>query len=359
MADSVRLSLITCSPHEELYSLYGHTALRLHDLRRNGQDIVFNYGIFHPEKDNFTLRFALGKTDYELGVAPTRPFCNYYAKWGCQVSEQVLNLTAVEKLRIISALQENCRAENRVYRYNVFYDNCSTRPRDIVERNLEGTLEYEPRKGFEPSFREMIGECTAGHAWATFGNDILLGFAADKKTTQREQQFLPANLRYDFDRATVIRNGNRSPLVVERHELVAPGVQFVEQGFPLSPTACALVLFAVTLVVFVFEQLKKTVVRWYDVLLMIASGLAGCILFMMLFSEHPTTSTNLQLLLLNPLPLLYVWQVARGVKSRWFAIQAVLIALFFVGGLLQSYAEGTYILALCLLLRDLRHYHDK
>ena len=352
--DSVEISLITCSPHEEIYSLYGHTALRCHDLR-TGDDMVFNYGIFHPERDFFIWHFIMGHTDYELGVMHTDAFLRYYEQWGSQVTEQVLRLTGGEKLRIIQALQENALPQNRVYRYNIFFDNCSTRSRDIIAANLESPLEFMPREGFAPSFREMVGDCTAGHPWATFGNDILLGVRADLSTTQAEQQFLPVNLRHDIDRATVLRADGRQPLVLERRELVPPGVQMVETGFPLSPFACALLLLALSMAVFFYEHAKKCVARWFDLLLMTATGLAGCILTLMLFSEHPTTSTNLQVLLLNPLPLLFLWHVARGRRTRFFAIQAVLILLFFIGGVWQSYAEGTYIVALCLLMRDARH----
>lgn len=65
--DSVEISLLTCSPHEEVYSLYGHTALRMHDLHQGRQhDVVFNWGVFNFEKPHFVLRFVFGLTDYEF-----------------------------------------------------------------------------------------------------------------------------------------------------------------------------------------------------------------------------------------------------------------------------------------------------
>ncbi|MBP5340561.1 MAG: DUF4105 domain-containing protein [Prevotella sp.] len=356
--DSVEIGLLTCAPHDEVYSLYGHTALRCHNLH-SGEDLVFNYGIYNFKKPHFVLRFVFGLTDYELGVAPTLPFCNYYAQWGSQVTEQVLDLTGAEKQRLVEALRTNYLPQNRVYRYNFFYDNCSTRPRDMLERCIDGEVVYAPRPDYAPSFRQMVGTCTEGSHWATFGNDILLGVKADLATTQREQQFLPANLRHDIDRAVVVRDGVSRPLVKERRELVPAGVQTTSTVFPLRPIVCALLLLAVSLVVFGYEQMRHTVVRWFDVLLMVAAGLAGCILFVMLFSQHPTTSTNLQLLLLNPLPLLFVWQVVRGRRSRWFTISLCLTIAFLVCALWQDYAEGLEVVAVCLLLRYIRHAHDK
>ena len=356
--DSVEVSLITCSPHEEVYSLYGHSAIRIKDTQRQ-IDGIFNYGEFNFKTPHFALRFIFGKTDYMLGLAPTRPFLRYYQQWGSQVTEQVLNLTAEEKQSIINALALNYKPENRTYRYNFFYDNCSTRPRDIIEKNVQGTILYESRTDFEPSYREMINEKTKRHPWATFVNNILLGINADKKTTQREQHFLPENLRYDFSRAMIDRDSVKVPLIKENRQLVAPGVQVIEEEFPLSPTQCGILLLALSMIVFFYEYIKKKTLRLFDALLMLFTGLGGLVLFIMIFSEHPATSINLQILILNPLSLVFVWPVWKGRKTIWFRLTAYLTLAFLIGSLWQDYAEGMEIVALCLLLRYLRHYNDK
>lgn len=357
-ADSIEIGLITCSPHEEIYSLYGHTALRCHNLS-TGEDIVFNYGIFNFKAPHFILRFVFGLTDYELGLAPTQFFCKYYKDWGSQVTEHVLNLTREEKVKIIDALLTNYRPENRIYRYNFFYDNCSTRPRDIIERNLDGQIIYYPRTDYEPTYREMLHNHNARHPWTTFGIDLLLGVNADRKTTMRQQEFLPENLRYDFDHATIERGGLQVSLIKERRQLVEPGIQLVGQDFPLSPMSCALILLVISLIIFGYEYAKKTTLRLYDIILMLLTGLAGIILTVMIFSEHPATSLNLQILILNPLALLFIWKVWRKRKTVWFKLHLILTVLFLIGSFWQDYAEGMEILALCLLLRNWRHYNDK
>ncbi|MBQ8463533.1 MAG: hypothetical protein IJ544_05400, partial [Prevotella sp.] len=182
---------------------------------------------------------------------------------------------------------------------------------------------------------------------------------ADREATQREQQFLPDNLRRDFELALVDRDGVTSPLVKERRVLVRPGVQMVTEGFPLSPMQCAVLLLAVSLAVFIYEHFKHLSLRWFDAALMLLTGLAGIVLFVMIFSQHPTTSINLQILVLNPLSLLFIPSVVRKRKTRWFTISLVCIVLFFIGALWQDYAEGMEIVALCLLLRYWRHLNDK
>ena len=351
--DSVEVSLLTCSPHEEVYSLYGHTAIRYQDLH-NGYDNAFNWGIFNFNAPHFIIRFVFGLTDYELGVGSFGQFCRYYQRWGSSVSEQVLNLTAEEKRRIAMALTENLQPENRVYRYNFLFDNCATRPRNILEKIIDGHIQYAPRADYEPTFREILHEQTRNHPWATFGNDMLLGLRADLKTSRAEQEFLPQNLLYDFDHAQIVdRAGNRRPLVLSRRMAVKPGVQTIERDFPLTPTACAGLLFCVTLALSLAEWRRKKTYVWFDALLMLLTGLAGCVLFVMLFSEHPCTSTNLQLLLLNPLPLFFLPAVVKRkpTRKRWWRLSLLLIALFMLGGFFQQYAEGVYILASCLLIR--------
>ena len=193
--DSVEISLLTCQPHDEIYSLYGHTALRYHDLRKGGLDIAFNYGVFDYKKPFFALRFVFGLTDYELGAYPYRLFQEEYRRFGSMVTEQVLNLTDQEKAILQQALAINMQNENRIYRYNYFYSNCTTKARDIIEQCIQGTVSYADREGYTPTHREMIHEMTKNNPWAAFGNDMLLGLRADIKTDLRQQEFLPSDLQ--------------------------------------------------------------------------------------------------------------------------------------------------------------------
>ena len=355
--DSVEVSLLTCSPHEEIYSLYGHAAIRWHD-QRNDTDLAFNWGMFNFKKPYFALRFVFGLTDYELGVVPYQYFLEEYRQCGSSVTEQVLNLTAEEKRNLLQALIRNLQPENKVYRYNYFYDNCSTRPRDIIEQSISGELKYTDRENFTPSYRETIRICTRNHPWATFGNDILLGAKADLATDRRQQEFLPDHLLYDFDHAQIYVNGDYRPLVKERRIIVPPGVQVIEPDFWFTPMECACALLLLSLVILLIEWRKKTTFRVWDALLMTAQGLVGLILFVMLFSQHPTTSTNLQLLMFNPLPFFFLPAVIRGRATRWWILQAALFVLFVIGSLFQSYAEGMIIVALCLLLRSAIHFKN-
>ena len=355
--DSVEISLLTCSPHEAIYSLYGHTAIRIND-QRNGEDLAVNYGLFSFEKPHFVLRFLFGLTDYEMGIEPFEAFCRQYRYYGSSVTQQVLNLTNEEKWNIVKAVNINYMPENSVYRYNYFYDNCTTRAVDMLTTHLaDAHVVFEGEQQKYPSFREMVHGCLPHHPWNRFGNDMLLGVKADCKTTLREHQFLPANAMDDFRHAMIVgQDGSDRPLVLREEIVVPEGAQDVWKDFPLSPKDVFLIVLAITVLITLLEAYTKKVLWGYDALLMILCGLAGIVLFLMLFSQHPTVRVNLLLLLMNPLPLFFIWRMIRRARKRLpdrqYAGWIILICLFFIGGIWQHYAEGIFLLASSLLIRN-------
>ena len=357
VSDSIEVSLLTCAPGNEVYSLYGHTALRYHDLR-TGEDYAFNYGVFNFKKPFFSLRFVLGLTDYELGVYPFSLFAMEYKRRGSQVTEQVINLTTEEKLAIYAALIENYKPENREYRYNWLSANCTTKARDMLERNINGKIKY--LSGDDPqTYREMLHQYNRKYPWAAFGIDLVLGMAADRGVDSREQQFLPDYMMTDAEKAQILCDGKYRPFVTESRSVVDPGVTIVKQPFPLTPFECALLLLTLSLSIMVAELVKKRTFLIWDTILMTLTGLAGILILTIFVSRHPTTSTNLQLLLLNPLPLFFLIRLWRKREDKlyWY-ISTTLIILFLAGGTLQNYAEGMPLVAFALLTRSVTHFRQ-
>ena len=347
---TISVGFITCGPGTEVYSLYGHTALHYKDTER-GTDVAVNWGMFSFSKPNFVARFVFGLTDYEIGIQDFSDFCGQYRYEQRWVKEQQLSLTAEEKLQIAEAIEENYRPENREYRYNYFYDNCTTRARDMIVDHLSGKVSYaaSPNEGL--TFRQLIHQYCEGYPWVRFGNDMLLGLQADSKTTTNERQFLPRETMDDLGRAS-ISDGRR--LVTATTTLVDVPQLPADDGFPLSPRDCALILLTLVVAVTLCEVVSRKQFRWFDALLMVLCGLSGIILFLMLFSQHPTVRLNLQLLLLNPLPLFFVWPMLRR-RCRWqYAMWIILLCLFFIGAFFQHYAEGTMLVASSLLIRNIK-----
>lgn len=356
-ADPLTFSLLTCSPHDEVYSLYGHTAIRFRDERRGG-DWVFNYGMFSFKKPFFVLRFTFGITDYELAVMPFDYFTREYRRYGSSITEQVLNLTAEEKRNLLAALSENYQPENRVYRYNFFYNNCTTQARDIIEKNVAGAVVYGNSKpDSEPAtYRKLIHRYTKANPWCRFGNDLALGLRADLPIDSAKQQFLPEILKDEFAHARIVSSDSVRPLVSQTNVLLeATGRYKSASGFPLTPTQCFTWLLVLLLAVSVAEWWCRALWVWIDAVMMAATGLAGLVVAALMLSTHPTTTLNLQILVLCPLSLLYIRPVIRQRATRYWMMQAALLSLFFIGSFVQDYADGMMLLALCLLLRAVVH----
>ena len=347
--DRIQISLLTCSPGKEVWAQYGHTAIRYYD-KESGEDLAINYGIFSLDQTYFIPRFVLGMTDYRMGVQPMDMFLAQYSYEGRGVVEQVLNLSAEDKEVIYKALQENMKPENVVYRYNYFFDNCTTRARDMLINHLHGKVVYPPAEK-DATFRSMIHKWNNKYEWSQFGEDLLLGVNADRKTTKSEQQFLPENLRSDFDKARY----NGKPLVKETNVLLDAETEVAEPVFPLSPLSIALIFAVISLVMMLFSYRRQQVYWAWDLALMLTSGLMGIIFFVMIFSQHPCVSLNFILLFFNPLPLFFLYSTIKKKKVIWWKIWGVLIILGLFGSLFQEIPLPILIVASFLLLHCIVH----
>jgi len=347
--DSIQISLLTCSPGKEVWAQYGHTAIRYYD-KESGEDLAINYGIFSLDQTYFIPRFVLGMTDYRMGVQPMDMFLAQYSYEERGVVEQVLNLSAEDKEVIYKALQENMKPENVVYRYNYFFDNCTTRARDMLVNHLHGKVIYPPAEE-DATFRSMIHKWNNKYEWSQFGEDLLLGVNADRKTTKSEQQFLPENLRSDFDKAKY----NGKPLVKETNVLLDAETEVAEPVFPLSPLSIALIFAVISLVMMLFSYRRQQVYWAWDLALMLTSGLMGIIFFVMIFSQHPCVSLNFILLFFNPLPLFFLYSTIKKKKVIWWKIWGVLIILGLFGSLFQEIPLPILIVASFLLLHCIVH----
>ncbi len=362
--DSVDISLLTCGPGNEVWSYYGHTALRVED-KAHGTDVAVNWGMFSFGQDYFILRFVFGMTDYQIGIFPMADFIAEYASQGRWVRQQRIRLSAEEKLRIVRAIEENAKPENRIYRYNFFYDNCTTRARNMLVSNI-GTRNLRlPKAATHSSYRGEIHKWNENHRWARFGNDLLLGYPADRRIDRQEWEFLPDNLSRDFAvqaRADIDTSDGMSPvsrkrgiaLVDTTFYVIAPQAEVIESE-PVTPKVVFLCLALVVFVLCGVETWRKKNFWWLDTALLALTGLPGIILLAMVFSQHPTVQVNFQMLILNPLNLIFVWSVTKKLRKgqmHWYYhAWAVLLLLALFLGFWQDYAEGVVILALSLLVR--------
>jgi hypothetical protein len=362
LRENAKISILTCSPwSEEAYARFGHTAIRVKDDSL-GLDTVFNYGHFDWRKPNFMLNFVKGHTDYYVGVVPFNHFLFTYAMQGVEVVEQVLNLTQEETKNLFNAMYINALPENREYRYNFFFDNCVTRPRDLIERYIQGIIQY-PVDTRVQTFRDLLHECTSPHPWYKFGIDLVIGSEADRPITLREKMFLPVYFKNALAETVVIRNGISSPLVKETNIILyavnEDDSKSVWSLFTPIITAFALLLFTIAISLMQRKKTNSRLPKIYDTILFFTAGICGLIVFfLMFFSEHPATDPNWNIVWINPLMLIFAFlfwvKPLRNIVYCYHFINFAALTLFLLMWWLipQQLPLATIPFSMCLWLRS-------
>ena len=360
--DSLRISLLTCSPGKQVYELFGHTAIRVQNTRPEF-DIVFNYGIFSFNAPHFIYRFTKGETDYRLDVSGFRDFILAYAARNSAVTEQELALSPDEKTRLFRALIENSQPENCIYRYNFLFDNCSSRAKNMIIRHIDGNVVfYDPAQPF--TFRELIHRYTAGNRWLTFGIDLALGSPLDRPATYEQEMFLPVQLKNAFQPARIEKGGEKERLLVDRTTQLLNQMPLEKIVTPLnpwtSPLAVCIYLTIAVAGISVWEYKRKSLFRPLDSVLFLLYGLTGCVLFFLMFvSTHPATFPNYSGFWLHPFhlfPAVAIWvKSARNVLFYYhFANFAVLLALLGAWHWIPQQLNAAFIpLVILLMIRSL------
>ncbi len=337
-ADTLAVSLLTMLPGHEVYSLFGHSAIRVRSDAR-GLDRTYNFGTFDFDQPFFMVRFARGQLDYVLDTAPFQDDLAQYQYLGRPIIEQRLVLTPAAAETLLSNLETNALPENRAYRYDFFFDNCSTRLLDAIERATteagQGPLQLAPAAA-HPTFRQLLAPYTRGTPTLAMGMDLGIGTPADRVATDREQTFLPVGLADALDRATV----GGKPLVAARDTLFwVPGAGVVpDRTEPAVPIAALVLLLA-----WGAAALRPRRLGWLgrtaDAVLFGVAGIAGVVVaFLWFATDHTVTGPNLNLLWAFPAHLGLAWAAGRGALSRPWRVYAALAAAGAVAALVVHFA---------------------
>lgn len=321
--------LITCAPGTETYSAWGHSALRV-VIPGSGTDMVYNWGVFDFNTPNFAWKFAKGRLNYMLGVYPYNRFLQDYLLTGRSVWSQEINLEPVEKLRLMLLLEQNMKPENRYYRYDFFYDDCSSRIRDFLEKILGSRLIYPPDEGIEvPTFRKKIAEYTRNYPWLRFGIDFLMGMSGERKTTFRDRMFLPYDLQRNLSAAVINRDRKMIPLLQSSVKVL----DFPEPGkagkFYTSPFFIFTLFFVLIAMISVWLR-KSQILHFIDIGVFLAfSILSALMIFFNFFTDHEQMRMNLNIIWLNPFVIVTLLILVFGREGKmWFRLVFALALIF-------------------------------
>lgn len=308
--DAQDISLLTVAPGDLVYDTYGHSALRINDPIRD-LDLVYNYGLYDFNTPGFVMKFMRGKLLYKVGAHRYEDFLYSYNKDKRTVYEQKLNLNQEEKDALLNALRINMLKENRSYKYDFFFDNCSTRLRDLFEKVVDD-LEASGRVE-DLTYRDLIKEHQYGMPWSDFGIDIIIGSKADVQSTLDAQMFLPLYLKEILSRATIKRGEETVKLLGSPYKVISfpeEEAKRLERSW-FSPEFVFLLIALFLLAIRVPYRSKTRIPKWISVLdksILFFLGVIGCIVaFMWWGTDHVPTKSNWNLLWLNPFLLLLVF----------------------------------------------------
>lgn len=360
LSPQARISLITCSPGNELYSMYGHSAIRVADPLA-GIDYVFNYGTFDFNTPNFYGKFVRGKLNYQLSVADYPNFLATYQYYNRSVYEQILNLTPRQRNAVYAFLQTNYQPENRAYLYDFFFDNCATRIRDVFKNILRDSLQFDNQVAQKSlSFRQLVSIYQQPFPWADFGVDLAMGVPSDRKATAPEYMFLPDYLSAGLGRARVQTPHGSQPFAQPVTTIFQAQPPPVTSAVIFTPLVICWALFGLGALL-TWRQLRQQrppATYAADALLFGTVGLlGGVVLFLTTGTDHKAFARNLNLLWTIPLHLpvafLLLRQHSLGFLKIYFLLTALLMGLLVLTWqwLPQEYHPAFLPLVLLLAVR--------
>ncbi len=311
-SNPIEISILTCAPGQDIYSIYGHNAIRILD-KNTGSDMVYNYGTFDFKTKGFAIKFMLGKLPYTLDVAPYDRFLMEYDYFQRAVNEQVLHLDSTQTQSVISYLAKNMQPENRTYKYDFFMDNCATRLRDIIDKNIANNT-WDTTQASGKTFRQIIKEYQKPMPWLDFGVDLIIGAPADEVTTLQEETFIPDYLLQAIQNAKV---DSGQKLEKERYNVLNFENKIPQTPFLFTPYA----LFSFLLLFEIWLFFKRETYTWipkYDrIWIYVLSFCSLLMLFMWLCTDHIPTKYNWNILWANPLIIFWYFKAQKNASGKW------------------------------------------
>ena len=326
LSSQARVSLITCGPWQgELYSAFGHSAIRVYDPILQ-IDVAFNYGTFDFNQPNFYLNFARGRNLYMLSVQDYPLFRDHYISYNRYIHEQVLNLDGIRKDRLFDFLRDNALPENRGYYYDYFYDNCSTRPRDVMKQVFGDSVIFNENPPYLQghSIRGLTELYLQHQPWGDLGIDICLGLPMDKEASALDYMFLPDYLETGFDLAQIRTMEGLQPLVLEKN-LVYEAHPEVYPYSLTHPWVIFGLLLLLTVWVTAWHVSKWEL--WLDRILFTVTGSIGLLLVLLWFAtDHRAAAWNFNLLWAMPLNLTIPF-LNESLRRKYFLSMSILSAV--------------------------------
>ena len=332
ITENTEVSLMTCGVGDDLYSLFGHTALRFKDQSQN-IDVVFNYGLFDFSTPNFYGKFVKGDLFYNLGVDSYNDFIRYYSYKDRDVTEQKINLTFEQKNKLWLDIWDTYNSDERFYHYKFIENNCTTKVADLINKYSTTKLETNFESN-NKTYREILNEYLAMQYLPQLGINVIFG----KKVDQTNQLlFLPDQL---------LKGADLTPnLIKETNVLYKSTVNRFDK------ISYAKYVFFVLIGILVILSGKKVVRKSYFVVISI---LGLIMLFLQFYSLHMELLNNPMMGVYNPLYLLLFLLPNKRKIIHLGLLTIGVISLFFMSVEMLLIVFPLLLLHFVMLYRDIK-----
>lgn len=318
--------LLTYGPGEIYWQRYGHNAIWIRDPAL-GIDHTFNFGFFDFTQENFLRNFVQGRLNYFAAARPAQVELAEYIDQDRSIRAQRLNLDPERFARLRDYLVAEVSAENREYLYDYYLHNCSTRVRDALDLALDGALESSLKGESAPlNYRGHTRRLTDMDWFYYLGLQAGLGSPIDRPISRWEETFIPGVLAEAVAQLTDPATGQ--PVVLEdsilhTSALSVPAEQTRSVWYRYL-LAAVLILAAGWILCFVpGVNAKRLALTWLTL-----AGLLGTVLACLwIFTDHWVARFNLNLLLLNPLWLIFAMVPVLRKPGVWLVMITGMMAL--------------------------------
>ena len=283
---------------QELYATWEPRLLMRSEC---GTDIVYNWGVFDFSTKHFAWKFAKGRLEYMLAYTTYDRFLDEYIYSNREVISQRVNLDRQEINTMLMLIQENLKPENVKYRYDFFYDDCSTRVRDLLENAVGDNLLYPPEDiRNQTTFAKEIERFSIRSPWLDFGIDMLMGREGRKRTTLRDRMFLPDELSKGLSQLVIRRDGLMVPLLANPVTVVESTAVWQKTNVMLTPISVFSFLLIIVLILGATLKSKLANNIMDIIIFFLFSVLAVMIFFFNFFTDHIQMRGNMHILWLSP-----------------------------------------------------------
>lgn len=343
LSQNLKISLLTQEPGDELYAYFGHTAIRVKDDSLF-IDIVYNYGTFDFSTPNFYTRFVKGDLDYCLSIDDFDYFVLASEQTQRKIYEQELYLSYEEKLNLVTLLEQCYNSPARYYRYDFLKNNCATKIRDIIKEATNNRIQFVEGEHSGATFRQLLNPYLVKNYWINFGINLIMGMESDKIAEPDEYMFLPFYIQDYFENSNY---ASKSQLFLD----AAPKKKSAIAFDYISP-------WLIVLVICLLSFWKRTQKIVLYITCSVFSLLGLLILFLGIYSLHPSLGANMNILWTIPALLIIIVRNEKIGRYIRYAFTAIILLLFINWFWLPQELSPTFIpwliCMLVLLIIDLK-----